>query len=155
VGDPHDEPDDLAIQEAVRRIVQPPGEDGQPARPPGGAAQEGPDVGVAVGRVLARLARDDVDREEGAGHAVQRGAVGVDEAMDVGPVTAVADAGADDDLVERRELGRRAGADLEQLRDLTVAAEHVLDPAADGQRVAVDGGVGDERSGHGRSRLSP
>jgi hypothetical protein len=103
-GQAHDQADDEAVEDAVARIVQPSGENVDPARMPPGAAQEGADVGVRSGTILAGLAGDDVDREIRARHRLERRRVPPGEVDDARVGSAVADPRADHREVE---AGRR------------------------------------------------
>jgi DNA polymerase III delta prime subunit len=152
VGDEHDEADHLPVEEPVARVVQLAGEDVRHGRPPAHLLQELEHVGVGLGAVLLRLARHDVDAEEGAGPSGQQGGVLVGEGQHVRPVLAVADAGADDDLVVARDLGRADVFQRPQRDAVAASGEPLLDALADRAGVAVDGGAGDEDAGHGAQR---
>jgi hypothetical protein len=71
-------------------------------------------VRIGLRAVFLGFAGDDIDREEGARLAVEVGPMLVDELEHGGPVLAVADAGADDDLVERGEVDVGGILDLAQ-----------------------------------------
>ena len=148
LGDQHDEPDHEAIEGAVARVIQLAGEDRQFPRPPGDLAQELLQVGIGFRITFFRLAGHDIDREERARLALQQRQVALDELVDPLVVPAVADAGADHDLVERVEIRQAGFGDGNQRRLMTVVFDYGLQPLADLDGVAVGRGKEDEDARH-------
>src|SRR6056297_1651931 len=72
LGQPHDEADDVAVCETVALVVQVPGEHPDQVRRPRAFLEKGLYVGIGLRRVLARLARDQIDREEATGTLLEQ-----------------------------------------------------------------------------------
>ena len=150
---PHYQTDDLAIPIAISRVVQLSGKYRQLLRLPRDLAEKLAHIGVGVGLSLLRLARQQVHREESVRLFRQQLGMSGNELIDLFAVPAVADTGAENDLVEGRGVGFVHIADVPQGHRVAMFGDNVQQSFADFPRVAVGGGIKDEEMGHKVDRV--
>jgi len=133
----------LPIDKAEARVVDLAGEYTKILRLPAYSLEELLQVRIRFGRILLGFTGYYVDREKRVRVRFEDLLVASDVIVNERPVLAIANARADDDLVERTGFERRVVFEICHAHFGTRALEPLLDTLADLYRMAVGGGIYD------------